>query len=131
MVLVSIDRENETIEYVNAGHNPAYIVSGGRLDQIRSHGLPIGILGTTRYSTQRRPFPPGSTVVLYSDGITEAENAAGEEFENPRLEEILRAYADAPVADLRAHIAEEVDRFTAGTSQKDDQTLVIARSMQL
>jgi sigma-B regulation protein RsbU (phosphoserine phosphatase) len=128
MVIVSIDRENETIEYVNAGHNPAYIVSGGKMDQIRSHGLPIGILPSTRYSTQRRPFPPGSSVVLYSDGITEAEDVAGEEFENQRLEDILSANADAPVGVIRDAIAAEVDRFTAGTSQKDDQTLVIAHS---
>jgi sigma-B regulation protein RsbU (phosphoserine phosphatase) len=128
MVIVSIDRENETMEYVNAGHNPAYVVSGGKMDQIRSHGLPIGILPSTRYSTQRRPFPPGSFVVLYSDGITEAEDTAGEEFENERLENILTAHADAPVSIIRDAIAAEVDRFTAGTSQKDDQTLVIARS---
>jgi sigma-B regulation protein RsbU (phosphoserine phosphatase) len=131
MVIVSIDRENETLEFVNAGHNPAYIVhhgkDGGKLDQIRSHGLPIGILPSTRYSTQRRPFPPGSSVVLYSDGITEAEDVAGEEFENARLEEILAA-GTTPAA-LRDSIATSVDHFTAGAPQKDDQTLVIARSL--
>jgi phosphoserine phosphatase RsbU/P len=126
MVIVSIDRENEALEFVNAGHNPAYIVHGGKLDQIRSHGLPIGILPTTRYATQRRPFPPGSSVILYSDGITEAEDVAGEEFENPRLEELL---ADAPAREVRDRIAAAVDLFTAGAPQKDDQTLVIARSV--
>ena len=127
MVIVSIDRENETIEFVNAGHNPAYVVHDGKLDQIRSHGLPIGILPGTRYTTQRRPFPPGSSVVLYSDGITEAEDVAGVEFENARLEEILAGYTTA--AALRDSIATSVDHFTAGAPQKDDQTLVIARSM--
>ncbi|HEY2829412.1 MAG TPA: SpoIIE family protein phosphatase [Thermoanaerobaculia bacterium] len=127
MVIVSIDRENETLDFVNAGHNPAYIVHDGKLDQIRSHGLPIGILPTTRYSTQRRPFPPGSAVVLYSDGITEAEDVAGEEFENARLEEILAG--DMNVSELRDHIAAAVDQFTIGAPQKDDQTLVIARSL--
>jgi sigma-B regulation protein RsbU (phosphoserine phosphatase) len=127
MVIVSIDRENETLDFVNAGHNPAYIVHDGKLDQIRSHGLPIGILPTTRYSTQRRPFPPGSAVVLYSDGITEAEDVAGEEFENARLEEILAG--DMNVSELRDRIAAAVDQFTIGAPQKDDQTLVIARSL--
>jgi sigma-B regulation protein RsbU (phosphoserine phosphatase) len=127
MVIVSIDRENETLDFVNAGHNPAYVARDGKLDQIRSHGLPIGILPTTRYTTQRRPFPPGSSVVLYSDGITEAENVAGEEFENTRLEEIVAACA-TPAA-LRDSIASAVDLFTAGAPQKDDQTLVIARCL--
>jgi sigma-B regulation protein RsbU (phosphoserine phosphatase) len=127
MIIVSIDRENEMLEFVNAGHNPAYIVHDGKLDQIRSHGLPIGILPSTRYVTQRRPFPPGSAVVLYSDGITEAEDVAGEEFENSRLETILAA--GTSVGALRDAIEEAVDQFTAGAPQKDDQTLVIARSL--
>ncbi len=128
MIVVSIDRENGTLEYVNAGHNPAYVITDGRIDTIRSHGLPIGILASTRYATQRRPFPSGSTVVLYSDGITEAENVSGDEFENARLEAILRETAVAPVAAVRDAIAAAVDSFTAGTPQKDDQTLVIART---
>lgn len=126
-IAVSIDRENETLEYVNAGHNPAYILAGDRIDTIRSHGLPIGILPTTRYTTQSRPFPSGAAVVLYSDGITEAEDAAGEEFDNPRLEAILREFIEGSALSLRNKIAEAVEEFTAGTSQKDDQTLVIAR----
>ncbi len=91
MVMASIDPESETIEFVNAGHNPAYIVSGGEFETLKSHGLPIGIMAGTRYSSQRQPFPAGSSIVLYSDGITEAENAGGDEFDNPRLEEILAA----------------------------------------
>lgn len=128
LIVVSIDRENETLEFVNAGHNPAYVISEGRIDMIRSHGLPIGILPTTRYTTQHRMFPAGSMVVLYSDGITEAEDAAGEEFENNRLDVILRDTLGAPAAEVRDRIMEAVDSFTEGTPQKDDQTLVIART---
>lgn len=127
MVMVSIDRENETIEYVNAGHNPAYIVTGGAMEMIRSHGLPIGILPTTRYMTQRRRFSPGSLAVLYSDGITEAEDVSGEEFENNRLDAILRDGAALSVHEIRDRIAAAVEEFTRGTAQKDDQTIVIAK----
>ncbi|HEX7421410.1 MAG TPA: SpoIIE family protein phosphatase, partial [Thermoanaerobaculia bacterium] len=81
----------------------------------------------TRYMTQRRPFPAGAAVVLYSDGITEAENVAGEEFENDRLETLLNAHADASVTELRDRIAMAVDEFVGEAAQKDDQTLVIAR----
>jgi phosphoserine phosphatase RsbU/P len=128
LIVISIDRENETLEFVNAGHNPAYVITEDRIEMIRSHGLPIGILPTTRYTTQHRMFPAGSTVVLYSDGITEAEDAAGEEFENNRLEVILRDTIGAPVDEVRDRIMEAVDSFTEGTPQKDDQTLVIART---
>lgn len=127
LIMVSIDRETDTLEYVNAGHNPCYVLSAGRMEQLKSHGLPIGILAQTRYMSQKRPFLPGSTVVLYSDGITEAENLAGEEFENDRLEALLSEHQHASAAELRDRIAAAVDAFVGEAPQKDDQTLVIAR----
>jgi phosphoserine phosphatase RsbU/P len=126
LIVVSIDREAETLEYVNAGHNPGYVLMGDKLEELKSHGLPVGMLAQSKYMTQTRPFPSGSTVVLYSDGISEAENEAGEEFENSRLEEIIRT-ACAP-AEMRTHIATAVDGFVGAAPQKDDQTLVIAKT---
>lgn len=127
MIMISIDWENAMLEFVNAGHNPCYVIAGGKLDMLKSHGLPIGIMGGTRYMTQRRAFPSGSTVILYSDGINEAENTAGEEFENDRLEAILRDCAATPAGEIRDRITAAVDAFVGEAPQKDDQTLVIAR----
>jgi sigma-B regulation protein RsbU (phosphoserine phosphatase) len=128
MIMVTIDPEAETIQFVNAGHNPCYVISGDHIEQLRSHGLPIGILGSSKFMTQVRPFPAGSAVVLYSDGITEAENAAGDEWGNEAFEELLARHAGASPAALRDAIAEAVDAFVAEAPQKDDETLVIARS---
>lgn len=125
-IIVSIDREAETLEFVNAGHNPGYVFSGGRMEMLKSHGLPIGMLAQSTYHTQMRPFPAGSTVVLYSDGITEAENEAGEEFGNERLETLLQDGIHPE--DLRLRIATAVDGFVGAAPQKDDMTLVIAAS---
>jgi sigma-B regulation protein RsbU (phosphoserine phosphatase) len=127
MLMATIDREAETIEYVNAGHNPGYVMFGDQLEMLKSHGLPIGMLGQSRYMAHTRPFPRGSAVILYSDGITEAENVAGEEFENERLETILRADQNASPEALRDLIAAAVDAFVGEAPQKDDQTLVLAR----
>ena len=127
MVLISIDHDAETIRFVNAGHNPCYMMIGDRLEQMKSHGLPIGILPGTRYMTQTRHFPAGSAAVLYSDGITEAENTAGEEFDNERLEAILRASFDATPNEIRDRIANAVAEFVGEAPQKDDETLVIVR----
>ncbi len=127
MIVASIDTEADTIEFVNAGHNPGYIVVEGKLETLKSQGLPIGILGQSRYKSQTRSFPPGSLVLLYSDGITEAENAAGEEFENERLEPLIALDGSATAEMLRDRVAETVDAFVADAPQKDDQTLVIAR----
>jgi sigma-B regulation protein RsbU (phosphoserine phosphatase) len=94
---------------------------------MKSHGLPIGILPQTRYMTQARPFPAGSTAVLYSDGITEAEDVSGEEFENARLEALLEQHLGCGAAMIRDQIADAVDSFVGEAPQKDDQTLVVVR----
>ncbi|HUF16661.1 MAG TPA: GAF domain-containing SpoIIE family protein phosphatase [Thermoanaerobaculia bacterium] len=129
LILASFDPEAQLLHFVNAGHNPAYILSGGNLEELQSHGLPIGILAGTIYRTQMRRFPTGSLFVAYSDGFTEAENLAEEEFGNERLEEILRARGNADCSSIRDAIAEAADSFAAGAPQKDDQTLVIVRAL--
>ncbi|MEA2237177.1 MAG: phosphoserine phosphatase RsbU/P [Thermoanaerobaculia bacterium] len=128
MIMVTIDPEAETIQFVNAGHNPCYVLTGDRIEQLRSHGLPIGILGTSKYMTQTRPFASGSAVVLYSDGINEAENMAGDEWGNEAFEELLGVHTGASAGGIRDAIANAVDAFVAEAPQKDDQTLVIGRT---
>ena len=127
MIMVSIDPENETVQYVNAGHNPGYLIADGQMDTIKSHGLPIGILPNSRYLAQTRPFPAGSCAVLYSDGITEAEDVAGDEFGNERLEAVFDAHRDASPDFLRDRIADAVAAFVAEAPQKDDETIVIVK----
>jgi hypothetical protein len=127
LIMVSIDRENETLQYVNAGHNPAYLIAGDKIDLIKSHGLPIGILSGTRYMTQTRPFPAGACAVLYSDGITEAEDIAGEEFGDDRLLALLHQHIDCGASMIRDQIASAVDAFVDEAPQKDDETIVIVR----
>ncbi|HUP44641.1 MAG TPA: SpoIIE family protein phosphatase [Thermoanaerobaculia bacterium] len=127
MIMASIDQESDTIEYVNAGHNPGYVVVDGKLEMLKSQGLPFGILGQSRYMTQTRPLPRGSRVLLYSDGITEAENVAGDEFEDHRLQALIERHSSATAVELRDRIAEAVEEFVGEAPQKDDQTLVIAR----
>jgi sigma-B regulation protein RsbU (phosphoserine phosphatase) len=127
LIMVSIDRENETLQYVNAGHNPGYLIAGDKIDLIKSHGLPIGILSGTRYMTQTRPFPAGACAVLYSDGITEAEDIAGEEFGDDRLLALLHQHIDCGASMIRDQIASAVDAFVDEAPQKDDETIVIVR----
>lgn len=128
LVLATVDPEAEMLHFVNAGHNPAYLDSSAGLEQLQSHGLPIGILPGTIYRAQTRRFPAGSLLVVYSDGITEAENLAEEEFGNERLEEVLRQRAGSGCAALRDAIASATDEFAAGAPQKDDQTMVLVRT---
>lgn len=127
MILIAIDPEHETIQFVNAGHNPCYLLVNGRMEQMKSHGLPIGILPSTRYMAQTRPFPAGSCTVLYSDGITEAEDIDDNEFGNERLEALLQEHIDCSASLIRDQIADAVDAFVGEAPQKDDETIVIVR----
>jgi sigma-B regulation protein RsbU (phosphoserine phosphatase) len=66
-------------------------------------------------------------LVLYSDGLTEASNAKGEEYGEDRLREMIERHAAAPPAELRAALLQDVDRFLAGKPLSDDLTLLVAR----
>jgi phosphoserine phosphatase RsbU/P len=128
LILATIDREHGLIRFVNAGHNPGYLVApDGSFEELKSHGLPIGLMGDSRYSAQTRALAPGTLIVLYSDGITEADDETGDEYGNERLEAILRATASAPVAEIKRAIEADVERFAGAAPQRDDQTLVLVR----
>ncbi|MFA6956607.1 MAG: SpoIIE family protein phosphatase [Thermoanaerobaculia bacterium] len=127
-IIATIDRKAEEIRYVNAGHNPAFIVLDGKVETLHSHGLPIGILGASRYEAQTRPFPAGSLLALYSDGITEANNVAEDEFGPVRLTDILTANETKSCAAIRDLIRDEVREFAGEAPQYDDQTVVLVRT---
>lgn len=128
LVIATVDREGEMIRYVNAGHNPAWVIHEGRSVALNSNGLPIGLLSQSRYSVQRAVFKPGSLLAVYSDGISEAENEADEEFGEDRLEQLLTAGAGMPLRELAALVERSVEEFAGSVPQKDDQTLVLVRS---
>ncbi|MFN2238008.1 MAG: PP2C family protein-serine/threonine phosphatase [Thermoanaerobaculia bacterium] len=129
LILATIDADHGLIRYVNAGHNPGYLIlPDGTMDIVRSHGLPIGLMSDSHYSSQTRRLPKGSLMILYSDGITEAENAAGEEYGNDRLEKVIVPIASAPVSEIRDAISNDLETFVGETPQGDDQTLVLIRA---
>jgi len=128
MILIRIDPEAETLEFVNAGHNPCYVLTDGRIEQLKSHGLPIGILGTSRYMTQTRPFPTGSTVVLYQRRHHRGRERGRGRIRKRAPRALLAERAGQRSSDLRDAIAAAWRPSSARAPQKDDETLVIART---
>jgi sigma-B regulation protein RsbU (phosphoserine phosphatase) len=128
LVLATIDRKEGVIRYVNAGHNPAYVAVDGAIETLPSHGLPVGIMGGSKYVTQTRPFARGSLLALYSDGITEAVNSADEEFGPERLLSILLENASDSTLEIRDRVSRAVEEFAGDEPQYDDQTLVLIRT---
>jgi phosphoserine phosphatase RsbU/P len=129
LFLATVDQESEVIRYVNAGHNPPFMIHDGEVTPLHSHGLPVGLLPGSRYVVQTARFAPGSLLAVYSDGLSEAENAADDEFGEERLERLLVEKASLPCDVIVSEIAAAVDEFAGDLPQKDDQTMILVRHL--
>jgi sigma-B regulation protein RsbU (phosphoserine phosphatase) len=118
-----------TLTLVDAGHNPAVIVGagGGLALPAVPKGIALGILPQAAYTEARIALEPGATLVLYTDGLTDARGAAGEMFGEQRLHRaIAAAGAETPVRAVAA-VMDAVERFAAGAPQDDDLTILAVR----
>jgi sigma-B regulation protein RsbU (phosphoserine phosphatase) len=122
------DPIRQEVRYVNAGHNPGLCVSKGEATLLPSGGPPIGILPDAVFLEASVGFLPGDTLVLYSDGITEAANSSEEEFGMDRLIALVKEASREPPEALSGRIFGTVSEFTRGVAQYDDQTVLIARA---
>ncbi len=128
LLLGEIDLETGRLAYVNAGHNPALLLRAeGGLEQLEPGGLPLGLFAAAAYRVQEAELAAGDLLCLYSDGITECESPAGEEFGVDRLAALVREHAAAPLTDVMRHLERAVTRFAEGARQGDDQTVVLVR----
>ncbi len=128
LILVEVDPQNRSVRYVNAGHNPGLLVrQSGEVTPLPASGLPLGLLPSATYRVDEVGMEPGDVICLYSDGITECESPADEEYGQERLESFLRERRDRPLPEIVRAIDDEVGRFGAGLPQGDDQTVVLIR----
>src|SRR6478752_7731281 len=118
-----LDPATGLLRYANAGHNLPIVQSGGGVSELRATGMPLGLMPGMSYEEKEAVIAPGSSVLLYSDGLTEAHDPGREMFGTPRVRQLLAhgAVADELISDLLA----DLDRFTgAEAEQEDDITLV-------
>lgn len=116
------------LEFINAGHVPAILIRDSRAQTVCSAGaLPVGLLGRAEFTAEIMALDPGDTLVLFTDGITEAVDPAGEMFGMERLLQAAEHYAGKPVEELQAAILADVARFSRGACQGDDMTMLIIR----
>jgi Serine phosphatase RsbU, regulator of sigma subunit len=120
-----------SITYVNAGHNPPLICHGtdGSFSELSATGMAIGVLTDAGYTSDTVVLGPGDVVVLYTDGITEAENAGQELFGEERLRETIARVRTRPAAEIVSAILEAVQAFSGTTPQSDDITLMVVRNI--
>jgi len=116
------------LSYTNAGHNAALLVrASGGVERLEANGLPLGLFPVVEYECREVAFERGDLLLLYTDGITEAANPAGEEYGLERLEALLRAHARDPLPAVGSAIDAELQAFAQGCPFLDDRTLVMVR----
>jgi sigma-B regulation protein RsbU (phosphoserine phosphatase) len=114
------------LTYANAGHNPPLLVhADGRVDTLAPGGTVLGVFAESAYEQGEFSVAPGDRLVLYTDGITEGRNAAGDEFGEERLAESALAHRARPAEEMLASMLRDVEAFNGG-GYEDDATLIVA-----
>ena len=121
------DESTRTLTYTNAGHLPPLLLHGGQVMPLEVTGTVVGAFPSIRYEEQTIRIDPEDILVAYTDGITEPENAYGEEFGAERLAEALVKYQNNEAGDIVARMMEAVAHWSTAAEQADDMTIVIAR----
>ena len=128
LLMAELEPRSGLLRYLNAGHNPGFLVRpNGRVEELSSGGVPLGLLPNSRYQPRELVVEPGDIVCLYSDGITEATSIDEEEFDTERLIEILRKHQGFTLQEVLETLQGAVTRFAVGVPQYDDQTVVLLR----
>ena len=121
-----LEVDKRTLTFTNAGHNPPFLMRrNGDCIRLDEGGPVIGAFCDSDYTQGEIQFYEGDKLLLFTDGVTEARNAAGEEFGDERLEECLRSYLGHNAAELRTIILNEVAEFCAGNFDDDAALMVI------
>ncbi|MGE3273827.1 MAG: SpoIIE family protein phosphatase [Vicinamibacterales bacterium] len=115
------------LTYCNAGHNPPVVVGTGGVRRLDPTGVPVGLFEEATFADASVNLAPGDVVVVYSDGVTEALDAAGAEFGDERLVALVQAHAGATARELLDRIVDAVRTFAAGVAQHDDVTALVMK----
>jgi phosphoserine phosphatase RsbU/P len=116
------------LDYINAGHPSPFLIRKGVAEEAFTEGsYPVGLVPEAEYTTASVKLEPGDTLVLFSDGVTEAMDPDDQLFGAPRLKEVLTGLMDTPLEEIQKKVLESVENFSRGAPQTDDVTLLLVR----
>lgn len=125
-----LDASNRSLSYTNAGHNPALLLdSSGTIRFMERGGLPLGMFKDSRYHEYFLSIEPGELLMLYTDGVTEAQNTNGEEFGRDRLAQSVKAAAHLSARELISVVHKDVIDWTEGAGITDDATFFVIKAI--
>jgi len=129
MFYARFDQALKTLEYANGGHNPPLLIrtKTNEAVELEAGGPILGILKDPQYSNTVVALNEGDILTLFTDGVTEQENEAGDEFSTGRLKEVVLSRETEPASALVASITEAVATFAGTKPQVDDLTVVVVK----
>jgi len=128
-VIAEFDPSSRKLAYVNAGHNfPVVRRNNGGTDRLESGGLPLGISVDATFPTATVDLEPGDALILFTDGVVEAFNSAGEEFTDARWVNVIRSLPNLSAQDALRYLMKHVEEFVGSTRQSDDITCLVLRT---
>jgi serine phosphatase RsbU (regulator of sigma subunit) len=126
--LAQLDPGSGQLAYVNAGHNPPLLVRAtGVVERLEEGGLVIGMFDQVPYAEGTVTLQHGDVLLVYSDGVTETWNAAGDEFGEQRLADVVTRHPGKDAAALEVEILRALEQHAAGAKATDDRTLIVLR----
>ncbi|HEY6266121.1 MAG TPA: SpoIIE family protein phosphatase [Candidatus Acidoferrum sp.] len=116
------------LEFINAGHPSPFLIRNGVAEEAFTEGsFPVGLVPEAEYTAACLELEPGDTLVLFSDGVTEAMDPNDELYGVPRLKQVLTGLAECPLEEIQKCVLESVENFARGAHQADDLTLLVVR----
>jgi hypothetical protein len=127
--LAEYDPIRRTVDYINAGHNnPILRRASGQIERLDVGGLPFGILPEAQYQSATVTLAPGDWLIIFTDGVVEAENFRQQEFGEVRLFGAIEAEKSTTPADMLKRLMADLDLFVGNTPQHDDVTCMLLKA---
>jgi phosphoserine phosphatase RsbU/P len=127
--LAEYDPVQRTLHYINAGHNnPILRRANGSIERLDVGGLPYGIMPEVKYDSATVTLQPGDWLVIFTDGVVEAENARQDEFGEARLLAAIEAAHTGTPSDMLKRLMADLDLFVGSTPQHDDVTCLLLKA---
>ncbi|HEX8872467.1 MAG TPA: PP2C family protein-serine/threonine phosphatase, partial [Candidatus Acidoferrum sp.] len=120
--------DNGRVEFINAGHPSPILIRGNTVEEAFTEGsFPVGLVPEAEFSTATLQLEPNDTMVLFSDGVTEAMDPDEQLYGVARLQEALGGKGDLPLDEIQKCVLESVENFARGARQADDLTILLVR----
>ena len=126
-VTAFMSAERGALRYCNAGHNPPFLVSANGVSRLETGGTVLGLFDTSPFDTGEERVKAGDLLVLFSDGVTEAENLEGEEFGDDRLEACFKGLRERSATEIMDVVQQGLSAFCGTAAARDDVTVMIVK----